>query len=538
MKLGGIEGAGAAPIAELPFVDVLAPLFEASRHRAACSFSYRGRARELEPWGLTSKFGHWYVVGFDRGADDMRVYRADRIEGDIDDGRAPARSRCPGDFRADTYLEDRPWDYGEGRATDVVVRVDPGYEVGFCQAVGPEAKVTHDARRRHARDDPRRRVPRRGQLRARLPRPRADPGTARRTRRGRRRARRLGEQIVSRTDAPPQLERVLAMIPWLATHRDVRKAEIAERFRISVDQLDADLALIMMVGVPPYSPGDYINVTYDGDTVDLWLAPYFTAPLQLTAAEGLALLAGGRTLLAVPGSDPDGPLATAIAKLERALGVSEVVVELASPPYLDAVRDAAAEGRRIEIEYWSSGRDALTTRRIDPGPPFFALGEWYTDAYCWLREGPRMFRIDRIRGVTPTDETFEPTRPIAGAAVYHPRPDDPRVTIELPAGRELGHRERAGGVGGGARRRPPAHRRPGERAGVARADPPPGGPAGRGGGPAGVAGRRARRRGPGPRPVRVGRSGRPPERTLSHPDRDLRTNALRCPVGRGARPRT
>ena len=239
---------------------------------------------------------------------------------------------------------------------------------------------------------------------------------------------------MSRTDAPPQLERVLAMIPWLATHRDIPKTEIADRFRISVDELEADLALIMMVGVPPYSPGDYINVTYDGDTVDLWLAPYFTAPLQLTAPEGLALLAGGRTLLAVPGSDPEGPLATAISKLERALGVSEVTVELASPPLLDAVRAAAAEGRRIEIEYWSSGRDALTTRRIDPGPPFFALGEWYTDAYCWLREGARMFRIDRMRSVTPTDETFPPARPTAGATVYHPRPEDPRVTLELPRG--------------------------------------------------------------------------------------------------------
>ena len=217
---------------------------------------------------------------------------------------------------------------------------------------------------------------------------------------------------MSRTDAPPQLERVLAMIPWLATHRDVPKVEVADRFGISVEQLDADLALIMMVGVPPYSPGDYINVTYDGDTVDLWLAPYFTAPLQLTAAEGLALLAGGRTLLAVPGSDPAGPLATAIGKLEDALGVSEVVVELASPPFLDDVRDAAAEGRRIEVEYWSSGRDALTTRRIDPGPPFFALGEWYTDAYCWLRDGPRMFRIDRIRvgDRPPTSRSRPPDR--------------------------------------------------------------------------------------------------------------------------------
>ncbi len=237
---------------------------------------------------------------------------------------------------------------------------------------------------------------------------------------------------MSRTDAPPQLERVLAMIPWLATHRHVAKTDVADRFRISLEQLEADLALIMMVGVPPYSPGDYINVTYDGDTVDLWLAPYFTRPLQLSPAEGLSLLAGGRALLAVDGSDPAGPLATAIEKLEDALGVSGVTVEFETPPFLDAVRTAAADGRRIEIDYWSSGRDELTARAIEPGPPFFALGEWYTDAFCVLRGETRMFRIDRIRSVRPTEVTFTPVAPRAGATVYHPRPTDPRVTLELP----------------------------------------------------------------------------------------------------------
>lgn len=224
------------------------------------------------------------------------------------------------------------------------------------------------------------------------------------------------------------------MIPWLATHRDVAKQDVAERFRISLDQLEADLALIMMIGVPPYSPGDYINVAYDGDTVDVWLAPYFTRPLQLTAAEGLTLLAAGRTLLAVDGSDPDGPLARAIDKLQAALGATEVTVDLTTPPFLDDVRAAAEVGRRIEVEYLSAGRDELTRRRIDPGPPFFALGAWYTDAYCWLREGPRMFRIDRIRSVTNTDESFDPVRAATPGAIYHPRPDDPRVTLELPRG--------------------------------------------------------------------------------------------------------
>lgn len=236
-----------------------------------------------------------------------------------------------------------------------------------------------------------------------------------------------------RPDADAQLQRVLAMVPWLAAHRGEHKDEIAARFRVTRQQLEHDLTLIMMVGVPPYSPGDYINLEFDGDTVDVWLAPYFTRPLQLTAAEGLALLAAGRALLAVPGSDPGGPLATALDKLERGLGGVEVAVQFGTPEHLEAVRAAAVAGDRIEIEYWTGGRDDLTTRRIDPGPPFFALGEWYTDAYCHLREEHRMFRVDRVRAVRATAEHFEPTGAGAPESLYAPRPGDPRVTLDLPA---------------------------------------------------------------------------------------------------------
>ena len=45
-----------------------------------------------------------------------------------------------------------------------------------------------------------------------------------------------------------------------------------------------------------------------------------------------------------------------------------------------------------------------------------------------------MFRVDRIRAVTPTDETFPPSLPMGGTTLYHPRPDDPRITVELPRG--------------------------------------------------------------------------------------------------------
>jgi len=190
----------------------------------------------------------------------------------------------------------------------------------------------------------------------------------------------------------------------------------------------------LMVGVPPYTPGDYINVYAEGDTVELWLADYFTRPLQLSPSEGLALLAGGRALLAVEGSDPEGPLATALVKLEDALGMSEVVVEFGAPAELAELRRAASAGERVEIDYWSAGRDEVTTRRIDPGPPFFALGRWYSDAYCHLRDEQRMFRVDRIRALRATGERFDPDAAPVPEVLYAPRPGDPRVTLELPAG--------------------------------------------------------------------------------------------------------
>ncbi|MDQ1466138.1 MAG: proteasome accessory factor [Actinomycetota bacterium] len=239
---------------------------------------------------------------------------------------------------------------------------------------------------------------------------------------------------MSRPLAEHELSRILALVPWIVAHPGRPKSEVADRFGISVEQLQSDLDLVLMIGVPPYSPAEYIDVDADGDTVTIRLADYFRRPLRLDPSEGLALLAAGRALLAVPGSDPRGPLATALEKLEHALELPDVVVAIDAPEYLDAVRHAAEHDERLEIDYWSAGRDELTTRRIDPTTVFFALGEWYVDAWCHRAGGERLFRVDRVRAVRPTGEQFEAAATaLAPGEVYRPRSDDPRVTLLLPA---------------------------------------------------------------------------------------------------------
>jgi len=138
----------------------------------------------------------------------------------------------------------------------------------------------------------------------------------------------------------------------------------------------------------------------------------------------------------VPGADENGSLASALAKLAGVLGGGDgMAVELGAARYLDPLRAAASASERVEIDYYTFGRDEVTTRRIDPRAVFAAAGQWYVDAYCHRAEDDRLFRVDRVRGVRPTGEHFDTA---AAAAVtegglFHPRPSDRRVTLLLGA---------------------------------------------------------------------------------------------------------
>ncbi len=238
-----------------------------------------------------------------------------------------------------------------------------------------------------------------------------------------------------RPDAAARLRRILAVIPWIVDHQGATLEEIANRFGLPTRELERDLELIPFCGLPPYSPDRLIDCEIVDGKVFLRFAEYFGRPLSLTPGEGLALLAAGRGLLAVRGADDGGSLASALAKLVGVLGGAEgMAVEFGPGPYLEPLRQAAEAAERVEIDYYAFNRDALTTRRIDPRAVFAAAGQWYVDAYCHSATDDRLFRVDRVRAVRPTGEHFERPKGERGPAgtLFHPGPDDPRVTLRLP----------------------------------------------------------------------------------------------------------
>ena len=75
----------------------------------------------------------------------------------------------------------------------------------------------------------------------------------------------------------------------------------------------------------------------------------------------------------------------------------EVVVTLSA---------AVRERRRIRIRY-RSGLSEETEREVDPYAVVQSEVYWYTLGYCHLRDGRRLFRLDRVLAVEPLAETFE-----------------------------------------------------------------------------------------------------------------------------------
>ena len=243
--------------------------------------------------------------------------------------------------------------------------------------------------------------------------------------------------------APERMARLLAVIPWVVSREGAMIDEIVERFDYPRPQLVGDLTeVVFFVGVYPFSPDSMIEVDITDDRVQIRYADWFSRPLRLTPEEGARLLTAGRSVLSLGGDEQaDGQasaLLRALTKLGVALGEAAdqaVEVRLGDAPeaILDTLRRSVAESVQVDLDYYTYGRDELTSRRVDPARVFSDHGNWYLQGWCHRAQGERVFRVDRIRDACLTTSPIE-HRLEGGGASFTASGDDPRVDLRLAPG--------------------------------------------------------------------------------------------------------
>jgi proteasome accessory factor C len=245
------------------------------------------------------------------------------------------------------------------------------------------------------------------------------------------------------TSTADRLPRLLALVPYLLAHPGSRLSEVSRTFGITEKQLRADLNLLFVCGLPGHTPADLMEYAIAGDRVTMRNADTLARPLRLTAEEGLALIVALRTVQDLPGVGDAA--ARALAKLETALGDAAeaasrvaVAVDTGADATLRTVSQALTAGRRVHLTYYVPGRDETTERDVDPVRVTWADGRPYLQGWCRRAEDMRLFRLDRVLGISVLDTPAEVPAEVAprdlSRGVYQPTAEHLSVELRLAPG--------------------------------------------------------------------------------------------------------
>lgn len=226
--------------------------------------------------------------------------------------------------------------------------------------------------------------------------------------------------------ATARLSRLLALVPWLLAHDGVGLAECAAHFAVSEEQLERDLWLLVVCGVPGYGPDQLVDIQFwDDGRVHVLDPQTLDRPLRLTQDEGVTLLVALRMLAQLPGIEDRSAIASAAAKIEQAtdlIGSDRLVaIDVGVDPGVSAAVGAALAGSQaLAIRYAGATRDEITDRTIDPLRLFTTDGVSYLEAHCRSAGAVRTFRLDRVLSATP-----------AGPADAGPEPEPAATPPEM-----------------------------------------------------------------------------------------------------------
>ncbi|MFM7899045.1 MAG: helix-turn-helix transcriptional regulator [Actinomycetota bacterium] len=203
---------------------------------------------------------------------------------------------------------------------------------------------------------------------------------------------------------------LLLILPWLMKRKRVRLPEVARQFRMSEEDLVADLQMAAVCGVPPYTPDALVDVFVDDGWVIAEIPTLFSRPLRLTSAEMYAIVAMVDAAQRLPGASKRTALTSAVAKLRRLTPDSEdnpVKIDLPDDPLLEELQRSQQESLELRIAYFNPARSDVSMRTIRVGKIFSERGHWYVLADDDKSGAMRNFRVDRIQSIVRTGKTYD-----------------------------------------------------------------------------------------------------------------------------------
>jgi len=210
-----------------------------------------------------------------------------------------------------------------------------------------------------------------------------------------------------------RIDRLFAILLALQKSKRIRSQDLADKFEVSKRTIYRDILALTESGVPV--------VSLPGEGYEL-MPGYYLPPINFTETEAVALMLGTELLKQQASGSVTIGAKQAIDKISAALpkNIRPKVEALTGiigfmtvkdrfnldDPRLMTLQKAIEEKRIVQIHYHGYERDKQTKRTIEPTRLYYAMGEWYVEAFCRLRSEHRIFRLSRIDTLSPGTERF------------------------------------------------------------------------------------------------------------------------------------
>lgn len=212
-----------------------------------------------------------------------------------------------------------------------------------------------------------------------------------------------------------RIDRLTAILIQLQTKRVVRAEEIATRFEISLRTVYRDVKALMEAGVPIGSEAGKGYFIVDG---------YHLPPVMFTQSEASALVLAGKLVEKMTDKSIRQEFDSALYKIQSVLHDPEKDhleslqnhIQVwrrpqsdgpSSDHHLKDMQKAVVDKEVLRIEYFSSHKDEMTKRDVEPIGLYYYGEAWHLIAWCRLRNGYRDFRADRIKTLKTIGIVFD-----------------------------------------------------------------------------------------------------------------------------------
>ncbi|CAB4895479.1 unannotated protein [freshwater metagenome] len=209
--------------------------------------------------------------------------------------------------------------------------------------------------------------------------------------------------------------RTMDLIPFILENPGISIENLANQFSVTEKQIEDDLQLIFMCGLPGYTPYELIDLVFEDGVVSIIDPQVLDKPRRFSKSELVVIVLGLQILGELNNSNSvrANQIKALSDKIMKLGNSNSVLINSGqnNSPYVDIVLNAISLRKSLIIEYHSMIKDEITNRIILPRYLYFLNGNLYLNALDLDAKADRVFKLNLIKkcevGSATENQTYE-----------------------------------------------------------------------------------------------------------------------------------